>query len=511
MALSRAIYLPQAGMNGYEGIQHLRAGNNDKAFEAFVEMGFNLVMAGLGQCFVAGTQVVVRVAPDGTVSAETPSNDYFLGNAVLAASLVVIAVQGRRRILNARRRDERDEELDEAFATWNGDGPDAEVDEDPSARGMAMSVAVAVQSPQPNIDQTQPLAIAVSKPQAAVGPAAAATTARPGIAPKARGSRLRMRPVLALTWLCAFMSLAGWFGYRALPDNVTASAFAHETPVTPATPRYVTKNIEDIKPGEVVLAVDPKTGDRCLRPVVDAFSRTSDHIRVLTFSTPDAPSQTIRTTDEHPFWIPAERAWIKASDLLLGDVVVGPAGEMQILEGTDRECYPGGVTVYNFEVAEAHCYFVSETIANSPVLVHNAKGQRCSTGSSPEYARNFDRIFSPNYRNFDFGRLLRNAIGSPKPGMLNPHAHHILFKYGLGRAQRELVREGQGILRGVGIDPILGIENLVWAPNKIRGQHSFSALSNVVKELRKLQAAGGDYDDFVELLKSLGKIAATRT
>ncbi len=42
-------------MSGYEGIQHLRAGDNDKAFEAFADLGFKLVMARLGQCFLVGT------------------------------------------------------------------------------------------------------------------------------------------------------------------------------------------------------------------------------------------------------------------------------------------------------------------------------------------------------------------------------------------------------------------------------------------------------------------------
>lgn len=54
--------------------------------------------------------------------------------------------------------------------------------------------------------------------------------------------------------------------------------------------------------------------------------------------------------------------------------------------------------------------------------------------------------------------------------MYDSHAHHILFKKGLGQKQKVLVQEGQGILRGYGIDPIIGEENLVWAPNAVIGQ-----------------------------------------
>ena len=55
--------------------------------------------------------------------------------------------------------------------------------------------------------------------------------------------------------------------------------------------------------------------------------------------------------------------------------------------------------------------------------------------------------------------------------MVRAHAHHILFKAGLGQAQRELVGEGMEILLRHGVDPIKGLDNLVWAPN-VKGQHT---------------------------------------
>ena len=65
----------------------------------------------------------------------------------------------------------------------------------------------------------------------------------------------------------------------------------------------------------------------------------------------------------------------------------------------------------------------------------------------------------------DFGKYLRGLIGDPPTAMIDPHAHHILFKKGLGQKPQELVREGQEILKKYGIEPIIGKENLVWAPN----------------------------------------------
>ena len=60
---------------------------------------------------------------------------------------------------------------------------------------------------------------------------------------------------------------------------------------------------------------------------------------------------------------------------------------------------------------------------------------------------------------------LTGIKGAAPVDMPNPHAHHILFKKGLGEAQQLLVREGQDLLRKVGIDPLFGEEVLYWAPN----------------------------------------------
>ncbi len=59
------------------------------------------------------------------------------------------------------------------------------------------------------------------------------------------------------------------------------------------------------------------------------------------------------------------------------------------------------------------------------------------------------------------------------------------------------------------IDPIFGKENLVWAPNRITGQHNIAALRNVVDTLKEV-AEYGFRDDMVEALRKLGKVAAGR-
>ena len=112
-------------------------------------------------------------------------------------------------------------------------------------------------------------------------------------------------------------------------------------------------------------------------------------------------------------------------------------------------------------------------------------------------------------KSMDFGTYLKNISGEPPTDMINPHAHHILFKTGNGLAQQALVEEGQAILRSYGIDPIVGPENLVWAPNAITGQHNYSALEKVVNGLKELDGVG-EYDDIVNFLKDMGQIASSR-
>ncbi|RNC97185.1 hypothetical protein EC501_16625 [Lysinibacillus halotolerans] len=119
-----------------------------------------------------------------------------------------------------------------------------------------------------------------------------------------------------------------------------------------------------------------------------------------------------------------------------------------------------------------------------------------------ESTKNVDKI--------DYGAYLKKNKGDPPSDMYDPHAHHIVFKKGNGKAQKELVKEGQDILREYDIDPIIGLENLVWAPNRVKGQHSIEALRNVVDNIKKVRDAGGDREDMVEMLEKLGDIAKRR-
>ncbi len=111
---------------------------------------------------------------------------------------------------------------------------------------------------------------------------------------------------------------------------------------------------------------------------------------------------------------------------------------------------------------------------------------------------------------FNFNKYLRDLIGPPPEGMVDPHAHHIVFKKGNGQKQKGLSRRGHALLRRFGIDPIFGKENLVWAPNRVAGQHKLDTLEFNVKKLEDVESEGGSYDDIVDMLSELGEIASTR-
>ncbi len=120
-----------------------------------------------------------------------------------------------------------------------------------------------------------------------------------------------------------------------------------------------------------------------------------------------------------------------------------------------------------------------------------------------------DSRFTPDINKLDFGKHLRLNRGGPG-SIPDPHAHHILFKKGLGPAQQRLVAEGQEILWRHGIDPIGGLENLVWAPMRVKGQHGIGALENVVDTLKRVDCFGGSRDDIIKALQELGEQAANR-
>ena len=137
----------------------------------------------------------------------------------------------------------------------------------------------------------------------------------------------------------------------------------------------LSRNIEDIRVGDFVLARDQNDAadDLDLRRVTNVFRKTSDHLRTVVIEGDGGNIETIRTTDEHPFYVDG-RGWIGAGDLQAGDRVQETDGTWQTVLRSVREDFAGGVSVYNFEVEGDHTYFVEDGVgAADAVWVHNAQ------------------------------------------------------------------------------------------------------------------------------------------
>jgi len=133
-----------------------------------------------------------------------------------------------------------------------------------------------------------------------------------------------------LLWLAVFSSLAGvcfWNSGGSASHQPANYQFASHQ----AGPSYISKPIRDIQPGDYVLARDEHGRTIARQRVVEKYVRSSDHLRILTFRSSSGVRQTIKTTNEHPFWVVNRQAFVNAAQLKVGDQVTGPNGEIQFL------------------------------------------------------------------------------------------------------------------------------------------------------------------------------------
>ena len=118
------------------------------------------------------------------------------------------------------------------------------------------------------------------------------------------------------------------------------------------------KPIEKVKPGDKVLATDPKTGRTRAMPVVATIVGVGhkDLVRITTDPPRGKRPSVIVATAGHPFWTPDNRTWTNAGDLAPGDNLATPSGKtVKILQihryGTYQQAR-------NLTVAHLHTYYV---------------------------------------------------------------------------------------------------------------------------------------------------------
>jgi len=159
-------------------------------------------------------------------------------------------------------------------------------------------------------------------------------------------------------------------GAGALEDGEAAAecnggaCFVAGTPILLASGE--TKPIQDVKPGDVVLSRDQSKNDSA--PVEDApVSRTFVHYNRDTETVTFADGAKVTCTPQHPFYV-HNRGFVSAGELKFGDEVAGSDGTLDAVVSVAK--HTGVATVYNFEVAGDHTYFLAA--CTHGLWVHNA-------------------------------------------------------------------------------------------------------------------------------------------
>ncbi|MEU9012759.1 polymorphic toxin-type HINT domain-containing protein [Streptomyces sp. NPDC048479] len=136
-----------------------------------------------------------------------------------------------------------------------------------------------------------------------------------------------------------------------------------------------TKNIEDIKVGEKVIATDPETGQTKAQEVTATFvTEGKKNLVDLKIETKDG-IDSLTATEGHPFWVASKHAWIDAGDLKTGMTLRTDVGATVTVK--EIHSFTKHVPTYNLTVAGFHTYYV--LAGETPVLVHN-------TDCGPEFS-----------------------------------------------------------------------------------------------------------------------------
>ncbi|MFD0417145.1 polymorphic toxin-type HINT domain-containing protein [Streptomyces sp. NPDC127108] len=129
-----------------------------------------------------------------------------------------------------------------------------------------------------------------------------------------------------------------------------------------------TKDIEDVKLGDRVLATDPKSGKTALKKVTRLIVTESDkHFNKLSIAT-DNGIESLTATHEHPFWSPSERRWVEAKNLEPGMTLRTDDGDTVTV--TKNGAFSQPARTYNLTVEDIHTYYA--LAGETPVLVHNS-------------------------------------------------------------------------------------------------------------------------------------------
>jgi RHS repeat-associated protein len=208
---------------------------------------------------------------------------------------------------------------------------------------------------------------------------------------------------------------------KKLPDAPGCKCFLAGTDVLMADGS--TKDIEDIKLGDEVLATDPETGEEGARKVTRLIRTEDDkQFNTLSIATEDGIEK-LTATHEHPFWSPSENRWVPARELAAGMTLRTDDGTTVIV--TANTTFTKHARTYNLTVDDLHTYYV--LAGETPVLVHNS--DPCPETYWPKGKASDVCSISGSSGCEDVARSIQQSIGGSRMRITDRYGAPSLGKY----------------------------------------------------------------------------------
>ncbi|MBP2702189.1 DNRLRE domain-containing protein [Microbispora sp. RL4-1S] len=208
-----------------------------------------------------------------------------------------------------------------------------------------------------------------------------------------------------------------------------ANSFTAGTPVLMADHSH--KAIENIHPGDHVLATDPTTGTTTPETVEATKSGTNyTNLIQITLHTDTSNKQqtsgkhrrtasgaTITATEHHLFWDATHHTWLRADQLTTANALRRPNGTTTHIRTITS--HAGHPTVYDLTIADYHTYYV--LAGSTPILVHNS-GPFCGR---PIGGRNGDELGAQDFHGQEYTldemvEFVNGHTGDGNPAMGRP-------------------------------------------------------------------------------------------
>ncbi|WP_326657182.1 polymorphic toxin-type HINT domain-containing protein [Streptomyces sp. NBC_00385] len=147
-----------------------------------------------------------------------------------------------------------------------------------------------------------------------------------------------------------------------------------------------TRNIEDVKLGDKVMAADPLSGRKGTRHVTRLVVTEHDKLfNTLTMGTRRG-TEKVTATYEHPFWNSSAGKWTRAADLRPGTALLSANGSrVTVQKNVSSARY---ARTYNLTVDDLHTYYVMA--GQTSILVHNSGCSHIALGRTETSTNPFE-------------------------------------------------------------------------------------------------------------------------